>query len=163
MVTLPGVEFERRIGDSQLVFDATLQNRPARVNDPRDTGPEARRSRLMSIDQRVACRRAPTLPGDLPRAGDWKTSMFEGNPVYTLSGRGWLVNVVVESGITDEEMQETFADDLADAGADGDPDDYGVMTYVSLEPAGAPQDGVDLMMAVLEMLAKTCDGVVLAN
>jgi hypothetical protein len=38
-----------------------------------------------------------------------------------------------------------------------------VMAYVTLEPAGAPHDGVDLMMAVLEMLAKTCDGVVLAN
>jgi len=117
----------------------------------------------MSIDQRVACRRAPTLPDALPRAGDWKTSMFEGGPVYTLSGRGWLVNVMVETGIADEEMQETFADDLADAGADGGPDDYGVMTYVTLEPSGAPRDGVDLMMAVLEMLAKTCDGTVLAN
>jgi hypothetical protein len=116
----------------------------------------------MSIDQRVACRRAPTLPGDLPRADGWKTAMAEGKAVYTLSGRGWLVNVIVETDITDDEIQETFADDLADAGAEGDPDDYGVMTYVSLEPAGAPQDGVDLMMAVLEMLAKTCDGVVLA-
>ncbi len=117
----------------------------------------------MSIDQRVACRRAPTLPGALPRAGEWKASMFEGAPVYTFSGRGWLVNVMVEHGLSDPEEQETFAEELADAGAEGDPDEYGMMTYVSLEPAGAPQDGVDLMMAVLEMLAKTCDGVVLAN
>lgn len=117
----------------------------------------------MSIDQRVACRRAPTLPGDLPQASEWKTSTFEGTPVFTLSGRGWLVNVIVEHGISDPEMLETFAEELEDAGAEGGPDDYGVMTYVSLEPAGAPKDGVDLMMAVLEMLAKTCDGVVLAN
>ena len=117
----------------------------------------------MSIDQRVACRRAATLPDDLPRAGDWTTSLFEGNPVYALSGRGWLVSVMTETDITDPEIQDTFADDLADAGAEGDPDDYRVMTYVSLEPAGAPREGVDLMMAVLEMLAKTCDGVVLAN
>jgi len=122
-----------------------------------------RRSFLMSIDQRVACRRAPTLPEALPGAGDWKTSMFESKPVYMLSGRGWLVNVMVETDLTDDQIQETFADDLADVGAEGDPDDYSVMTYVSLEPAGAPQDGVNLMMAVLEMLAKTCDGVVLAN
>lgn len=117
----------------------------------------------MSIDQRVACRRAPTLPGDLPRADAWKTSMFEGAPVYTFSARGWLVNVMVEHGMSDPEMLETFAEELEDAGAEGGPDEYGVMTHVSLEPAGAPQDGVDLMMSVLEMLAKTCDGVVLAN
>jgi hypothetical protein len=117
----------------------------------------------MSIDQRVACRRAPTLPGALPQADAWKTSMYEGAPVYTLSGRSWLVNVIVEHGFSDPEAQETFAEELEDAGAEGGPDDYGVMTYVSLEPAGASQDGVDLMMAVLEMLAKTCDGVVLAN
>ncbi|OYW41807.1 MAG: hypothetical protein B7Z38_06870, partial [Rhodobacterales bacterium 12-64-8] len=80
-----------------------------------------------------------------------------------LRRRGWLVNVIVEHGISDPEMLETFAEELEDAGAEGGPDDYGVMTYVSLEPSGAPKDGVDLMMAVLEMLAKTCDGVVLAN
>lgn len=117
----------------------------------------------MSIDQRVACRRAPTLPGDLPRAGEWMREDYKGTPIHVFSGRGWLVNVRVEHGVSDPEEQETFAEELADAGAEGDPEEYGVMTYVTLEPSGAPQDGVDLMMSVLEMLAKTCDGVVLAN
>lgn len=116
----------------------------------------------MSIDQRVACRRAPTLPGDLPRATGWRRADYKGTPIHTFSGRGWLINVMVEAGL-DEDLQEALAEELAAAEDERDPAEFGVMVYVTLEPAGAPQDGVDLMMAVLEMLAKTCDGVVLAN
>jgi hypothetical protein len=117
----------------------------------------------MSIDQRVACRRAPTLPHDLPRAGDWKRADYKGTPIHTISGQGWLVNVMMETGIADAELQEALAEELAAAEDESDPADYGVMVYVTLEPSRAPQDGVDLMMAVLEMLATTCGGVVLAN
>lgn len=116
----------------------------------------------MSIDQRVACRRAPTLPGDLPRAGEWKRADYKGTPIHTFSGRGWLINVMVEADL-DEDLQEALAEELAAGEDERDPADFGVMVYVRMEPAGAPQAGVDLMMAVLEMLAKTCDGVVLAN
>lgn len=116
----------------------------------------------MSIDQSVACRRAPTLPDDLPQAGAWKISMFEGMPVYTFSGRGWLVNVMTEPTL-EAHHREQLAEELADAESDADPGDYGVMVSVGLEPTRAPQEGVDLMMAVLQMLEKTCDGVVLAN
>ena len=38
-----------------------------------------------------------------------------------------------------------------------------MMTYVTLEPSSAPEDGIDLQMAVLDMLVETCDGIVLAN
>jgi hypothetical protein len=116
----------------------------------------------MSIDQKVACRRAPTLPGDLPRAGEWRRADYKGTPIHTFSGRGWLINVMVEADL-DEDLQEALAEELAAAEDERDPASFGVMAYVTLEPAGAPHDGVDLMMAVLEMLAKTCDGVVLAN
>ncbi len=117
----------------------------------------------MSVDQRVACRRAPALPDDLPRAAEWKRTDYKGTPIHTFSGRGWLVNVMVEDGMADEELREALAEELAAAGDKTDPAAYGVMAYVTLEPARAARDGVDLMMAVLEMLAKTCDGVVLAN
>lgn len=117
----------------------------------------------MSIDQRVACRRAPKLPDDLPRAAEWKREDYKGTPIHVFSGRGWLVSVMVEIGITDEELQEALAEELAAAGDARDPADFGLMVYVTLEPSRAPQDGVDVMMSVLEMLAKTCDGVVLAN
>ena len=116
----------------------------------------------MSIDPRVACRRAPRLPGDLPRAGEWRRADYKGTPIHTFSGRGWLINVMVEADL-DEDLQEALAEELAAAGDERDPAEFGVTVNVTLEPAGAPQDGVDLMMAVLELLAKTCDGVVLAN
>ena len=70
--------------------------------------------------------------------------------------------VAVEADL-DEDLQEALAEELAAAGDERDPAEFGVTVNVTLEPAGAPQDGVDLMMAVLELLAKTCDGVVLAN
>jgi hypothetical protein len=116
----------------------------------------------MSIDQRVACRLSPTLPGDLPRAGEWRRADCKGTPIHTFSGRGWLINVMVEADL-DEDLQEALAEELAAAEDERDPAEFGVTVNVTLEPAGAPQDGVDLMMAVLELLAKTCDGVVLAN
>lgn len=116
----------------------------------------------MSIDQKVACRRAPKLPDDLPRAGEWMRADYKGTQIHNFSGRGWLINVMVEADL-DENLQEALAEELAAAGDERDPADFGVMVYVTLEPAGAPQDGVDLMMAVLEMLAKTCDGIVLPN
>ena len=84
----------------------------------------------MSIDQKVACHRAPKLPNDLPRAMEWRRDDHKGAPIHVFSDRGWRISVMV---------------------------------YVTLEPAGAPPDGVDLMMAILEMLAKTCDGIVLPN
>lgn len=117
---------------------------------------------LMSIDQKVACHRAPKLPGDLPRADEWRRADYRGTPIHTFSGRGWLINLMVEADL-DEELQEAIAEELAAAEDERDPVDFGVMVYVTLEPAGAPQDGVDLMMAILEMLAKTCDGIVLPN
>lgn len=116
----------------------------------------------MSIDQRVACRRAPTLPGDLPRADGWKRADYKGTPIHTFSGPGWLINVMVEADL-DEDLLDALAEELAASGDERNPADFGVMAYVTLEPSRAPQDGVDLMMAILEMLAKTCDGVVLAN
>ena len=116
----------------------------------------------MSIDQRVACRRAPTLPVDLPRAGEWRRADYTGTPIHTFSGRGWLINVMVEADL-DEDLQEALAEELAAAEDERDPAEFGVTVNVTLEPAGAPQDSVDLMMAVLELLAKICDGVVLAN
>lgn len=117
----------------------------------------------MSLDQFVACRRAPKLPDDLPDAGRWKASMFEGKPVYVLDGRTWLLHVMAETGYP-EELGEQLADDLADAGITGaEPSDYGVMVYVTVEPASAPEEAIALQMAVLDMLIETCDGVVLAN
>ena len=117
----------------------------------------------MSLDQFVACRRAPKLPDDLPQAGDWRMSMFEGKPVYRLDGKRWLLHVMAETGYP-EELAEQLADDLADAGITGaQPSDYGVMVYVTVEPASASEDAIALQMAVLDMLIETCDGVVLAN
>ncbi len=117
----------------------------------------------MSLDQFVACRRAPKLPDDLPDAGKWTVRMFEGKPVYVLDGRTWLLHVMAETGYP-EELAEQLADDLADAGITGaEPSDYGVMVYVTVEPASAPEEAIALQMAVLDMLIETCDGVVLAN
>ena len=117
----------------------------------------------MSIDQKVACRRAPKLPDDLPRAAEWKREDYKGTAIYVFSGRTWRISVILEIGIDDAELQDAIDEELDAAGDDSDPASFGVMAYVTLEPAGAPHDGVELMMAVLEMLAKTCDGVVLAN
>ena len=117
----------------------------------------------MSIDQRVACRRAPTLPGDLPRAGEWKREDYKGAPIHVFSGRGWRISVMPESCADDADLQEAIAEELEAAGEDLDPADFGMMTYVTLEPSSAPQDGIDLQMAVLEMLCKTCDGIALPN
>ena len=116
----------------------------------------------MSIDQKVACRRAPTLPGVLPRADEWKRADYKGTPIDTFSGRGWLINVMIEADL-DDDLQEQLAEELAAAEDERDPASFCVMVYVTLEPSSAPQDGVDLMMTILEMLAKTCDGVVLPN
>jgi len=116
----------------------------------------------MSIDQKVAVRRAPKLPGDLPRADEWRRADYKGTPIHTLSGRSWLINVMVEADL-DEELQHAIAEELAAAEVERDPVDFGVMVDGTLDPTGAPQDGVDLMMAFLEMLAKTCDGIVLPN
>src|SRR3990167_9575731 len=128
------------------------------TRETRGGGP--RRSRLMSIDQRVACRRAPTLPGDLPRAGEWKREDHKGTPIHVFSGLGWRINVMVESCARDADLQEAIAEELDAAGDDSDPAGFGMMAYVTLEPSRAPQDAVDLQMAILEMLCETCDGVV---
>jgi len=117
----------------------------------------------MSLDQNVACRRMPNLPEALPDAGRWARSMFEDKPVYTLDGRKWLIQVMAENGCP-EEMAEQLAEELPAAGiADAKPSDFGVMVYVTVEPASAPEDAIDIQMAVLDMLVETCDGVVLAN
>lgn len=118
---------------------------------------------LMSIDQKVACHRAPKLPNDLPRAMEWRRDDHKGAPIHVYSDRGWRISVMVESCAGDGALQEAIAEELAAAEDERDPVDFGVMVYVTLEPAGAPQEGVDLMMAILEMLAKTCDGIVLPN
>ena len=117
----------------------------------------------MSIDQRVACRRAPTLPGDLPRADEWKREDDKGAPIHVFSGRGWRINVMAEGCADDADLQEAIAEELEAAGEDLDPAGFGMMAYVTLEPSGAPQDAVDLQMAILEMLCETCDGFVLPN
>ena len=117
----------------------------------------------MSLDQFVACRRAPKLPDDLPDAGRWAMATFEGKPVYTLDGKRWILHVMAETGYP-EELAEQLADELVDAGITGaQPSDYGVMVYVTVEPASAPEEAIALQMAVLDMLIETCDGIVLAN
>ncbi len=117
----------------------------------------------MSLDQNVACRRMPKLPENLPEAERWAKSTFDGKPVYTLDGKAWLIHVMTETGCP-EELTEQLAEVLADAGmTDARPSDYGVMVYVTVEPASAPEDAIDIQMAVLDMLVETCDGVVMAN
>jgi len=117
----------------------------------------------MSIDQKVACRRALKLPDDLPRAAEWKREDYKGTPIHVFSDRTWRINVIVESCAGDENLQEAIAEEVDAAGDDSDPASFGMMAYVTLEPSSAPQGGVDLQMAVLEMLCKTCDGFVLPN
>jgi hypothetical protein len=117
----------------------------------------------MSIDQKVACRRAPKLPDHLPRAAEWKREDYKGTPIYVFSDRTWRISVIVESRADDEDPWKAIAEELDAAGDDRDPASFGMMAYVTLEPSSAPQDGVDLQMAVLEMLCETCDGLVLPN
>ena len=117
----------------------------------------------MSLDQFVACRRAPKLPDDLPDASRWKAETFEGKPVHTLDGRKWLLHVMVESPMP-EELIEQLAETLEDAGIEGaQTSDFGVMVNVTLEPAHAPEEAIEIQMAVLDMLVETCDGIVMAN
>lgn len=117
----------------------------------------------MSLDQSIACRRAPNLPDDLPRVGDWKKTDYNGIPVYTLDGGKWLVNVLVEPEFP-EDLIEQLVDDLADTGIAGaSPADYPVLVSVSLEPVTSDEDALDVQMAVLDMLVETCDGIVMAN
>jgi hypothetical protein len=117
----------------------------------------------MSLDQNVACRRMPKLPDDLPDAARWARSMFEDKPVFTRDGQRWLVHVKAENGYP-EDMTEQLVEVLADAGiTDARPSDFGVMVYVTVEPASAPEDALDIQTAILDMLVETCDGVVLAN
>jgi hypothetical protein len=116
----------------------------------------------LSIDQKVACRRAPNLPDDLPRAAEWTREAYNGTPIHVFSGRGWRISVMVE-GVDDEELQEAIAEELDASEDDRDPAGFGLMAYVTLEPSSAPKDAVDLQLAVLEMLCKSCDGIVLAN
>ncbi|MEQ1781263.1 MAG: hypothetical protein ABMA14_07880 [Hyphomonadaceae bacterium] len=117
----------------------------------------------MSLDQSVACRRAPKLPSDLPRAGEWKKTDYKGIPVYTLDGGKWLVNVMVESEFP-KDLIEQLVEDLADTGIAGAyPADYPVLVSVSLEPVTSDDDALELQMAVLDMLVETCDGIVMAN
>jgi hypothetical protein len=117
----------------------------------------------MSLDQFVACRRVPKLPDHLPRAGDWKQSDHKGTPVYTLDGRQWLINVLVEPEFP-EDMAEQLADDLADTGIEGaTPGDYPVLVNVTIEPVTRDDDALSLQMAILDMLVETCDGIVMAN
>ena len=65
----------------------------------------------MSLDQFVACRRAPKLPDDLPQAAEWTISMFEGEAIYTFKGRDWLINLMIEPEFP-EELHEQLVDDL---------------------------------------------------
>ena len=117
----------------------------------------------MSLDQSIACRRAPKLPGDLPRAGEWKHTDYKGIPVYTLESGKWLINILVEPEFP-EDLIEQLVDDLADTGIEGaDPADYPVLVSVSVEPVTSDEDALELQMAVLDMLVETCDGVVMAN
>lgn len=117
----------------------------------------------MSLDQFVACRRAPKLPDDLPDAERWRAASFEGKPIYTLDGKKWQLNAMIEKPLP-EDMIEQLAETLADAGIEGaQTSDFGVMVYVTLEPAHAPEEAIEIQMAVLDMLVETCDGVVLAN
>jgi hypothetical protein len=69
----------------------------------------------------------------------------------------------VESCADDEDPREAITEELDVAGDDSDPASFGMMAYVTLQPSSASQDGVDLQMAVLEMLCETCDGLVLPN
>ncbi len=117
----------------------------------------------MSLDQFVACRRAPKLPDHLPRAGDWKKSDYKGIPVYTFDGTQWLINVLVDPEFPDD-MIEQLAEDLADTGIEGaTPGDYPVLVNVTFEPVTRDDDALSLQMAILDMLVETCDGIVMAN
>jgi hypothetical protein len=117
----------------------------------------------MSLDQFVACRRAPKLPDDLPQVGDWKKSDYRGASVYTLDGSRWLINVLVEPGFP-EDMIDQLAEDLANTGIEGAmPADYPVLVNVTVEPVTRDDDALSLQMAVLDMLVETCDGIVMAN
>ncbi len=117
----------------------------------------------MSLDQFVACRRAPRLPDDLPRAAEWTKSDKSDTPVYTFDGGKWLVKVLSETSFP-EDLKEQLADDLADTGIEGaTPNDYGVLVSVVVEPVTQDEDAIGIQMAVLDMLVETCDGVVMAN
>jgi hypothetical protein len=117
----------------------------------------------MSLDQFVACRRAPKLPDDLPEAARWKAGTHEGVAIYTLDGASWLVSVSVEPTFPGD-LKEQLADDLADTGIEGaTPDDYGILVSVVVEPVTHDEDPIGVQMAVLDMLVETCDGVVMAN
>lgn len=116
----------------------------------------------MSIDQFVACRRAPKLPDDLPQAAVWTRTEFEGTPIFTANGAHWLINVMIEPEFL-EEHREQLADDLTDAEIDATPADYSVLVSVSMEPSRAGDEAIELQMAVLDMLVETCDGIVMAN
>ncbi len=117
----------------------------------------------MSIDRKVACRRAPKLPDDPPRAAECKREDYKGAPIHVFSARTWHISVIVESCADDEDPRKAIAKELDDAEDDGDPASFGMMSYVTLEPSRAPQDDVDLQMAVLEMLCETRDGLALPN
>jgi len=83
--------------------------------------------------------------------------------VYTLDGRQWLINVLVEPEFP-EDMAEQLADDLADTGIEGaTPGDYPVLVNVTIEPVTRDDDALSLQMAILDMLVETCDGIVMAN
>lgn len=117
----------------------------------------------MSLDQFVACRRAPKLPGDLPEAARWKAGIREAVAIYTLEGPNWRVSVCAEPDFP-EDLKEQLADDLADTGIEGaTPDNYGVLVSVMVEPVTQDEDALSIQMAVLDMLVETCDGVVMAN
>ena len=116
----------------------------------------------MSLDQSVACRRAPNLPADLPQPERWAKSMFENMPVHTFNGQAWLVNVIVEPEFP-EDMLEQLAEDLADVGNSAEASDHPVLVSVSLDPVTRDQSAIGLQTEILEMLIETCDGIVLAN
>ena len=117
----------------------------------------------MSLDQFVACRRAPRLPDDLPEPARWKATDFEGVAICTLEGPKWRVSVSAEPGFP-EDLKELLTDDLADTGIEGaTPENYGVLVSVVVEPVTQDEDAIGVQMAVLDMLVETCDGVVMAN
>lgn len=117
----------------------------------------------MSLDQFVACRRAPKLPDDLPEASRWKVRDFEGGHIFTLHGANWLVSVMAEPAFPDD-YKKQLADDLADTGiSDAKIDDYPIFVSVTLEPVTRDEDAISIQMAVLDMLVETCDGIVMAT
>jgi hypothetical protein len=70
----------------------------------------------MSIEQKVASRRAPKLPDDLPRAAEWRREDYRGTQIHVFSDCTWRINVIVESCADDQDLQEAIAGQLTPPG-----------------------------------------------